>query len=132
VTSPEKTGKPANKFYSGTFNVRIGQELHRKAAQEAAKRNISLNDYVGAQAVKTDTDQNDVVKVERDPVAGILLKEKETPCQAAISTHQAYEYGGQEIWAIKANHPLSPSRSLLTCTHLQLKDGRCSTEYFDQ
>lgn len=58
-----KKGKPANKPYSGTFNVRIGQELHRKAAQEARKRNISLNDYV-SQAVHKAVDQNDILKVE--------------------------------------------------------------------
>ena len=53
----EETGKPANKPYSGTFNVRVGEELHRKAAQEAYNRNITLNDYV-AQAVKTATEQS--------------------------------------------------------------------------
>ncbi|MEI6263181.1 MAG: type II toxin-antitoxin system HicB family antitoxin [Deltaproteobacteria bacterium] len=58
-----ETGKPANKPYSGTFNVRIGTELHRKAAQEANERHISLNDYV-AQAIKTAFDQNIMIKME--------------------------------------------------------------------
>ena len=57
VTHCKETGKPANKPYSGTFNVRIGQELHRKAAQEAHSRNLSLNDYV-AQAIKLASDRN--------------------------------------------------------------------------
>ena len=60
ITHCKETGKPANKPYSGTFNVRIGQELHRKAAQEAHSRNLSLNDYV-AQAIKMASDRNSIL-----------------------------------------------------------------------
>jgi predicted HicB family RNase H-like nuclease len=42
----EKTGRPANKPYSGTFNVRTGPELHRKAVVAAAKAGKTLNDFV--------------------------------------------------------------------------------------
>ncbi|MCI5137998.1 MAG: type II toxin-antitoxin system HicB family antitoxin [Candidatus Electrothrix sp. AR1] len=42
----EETGKSANKPYSGTFNVRVGQEFHRKAAKKAYQEGISLNDFV--------------------------------------------------------------------------------------
>lgn len=63
VTYCKETSRPANKPYSGTFNVRVGEELHRKAAQEAYNRNISLNDYV-TQAIKTLTEQNNITKVE--------------------------------------------------------------------
>jgi len=48
----DASGRPANKPYSGTFNVRIGQELHRKAAQEAFRRGMKLNDFVG-QCIKS-------------------------------------------------------------------------------
>jgi predicted HicB family RNase H-like nuclease len=44
ITHCKETGKLANKPLSGTFNVRIGQELHRKAAHEAHAQNLSLND----------------------------------------------------------------------------------------
>jgi predicted HicB family RNase H-like nuclease len=40
------TGRPANKPYSGTFNVRIGPDLHRQAAQAAYKAGIKLNEFV--------------------------------------------------------------------------------------
>lgn len=33
------------KPYSGTFNVRVGAELHRKAIQEAYRRNMNLNEF---------------------------------------------------------------------------------------
>lgn len=42
----ETTGKPANKPYSGTFNVRIGPELHKSASQCAASAGIKLNEFV--------------------------------------------------------------------------------------
>lgn len=42
----EELGDEPDKPFNGTFNVRIGQELHRKAAIDAAKDGISLNDYV--------------------------------------------------------------------------------------
>lgn len=60
----DETGRPANKPYSGTFNVRIGQELHRKAAQEAFCRGVKLNDFV-AQCIKSGLEQNEPAKIEQ-------------------------------------------------------------------
>jgi predicted HicB family RNase H-like nuclease len=45
-----KTGKQPNKPCSGTFNVRLGEELHRKAAMAAMQHGTTLNEFV-AQAV---------------------------------------------------------------------------------
>lgn len=42
----ERTGKSANKPYSGTFNVRTGPEIHREACKAAAENEQSLNDFV--------------------------------------------------------------------------------------
>lgn len=42
----EMIGKEPNKEFRGTFNVRISPELHRKAAMEAAKQNVTLNQFV--------------------------------------------------------------------------------------
>ncbi len=39
-------GKDPEKTYKGSFNVRISPELHRKAANLASMRKISLNDLV--------------------------------------------------------------------------------------
>lgn len=36
----------STKHYSGKFNLRIGEDLHRKLATEAAERHLSLNQYV--------------------------------------------------------------------------------------
>lgn len=36
----------SRRTYSGKFNVRMPQELHRRLAREAAEQNVSLNQYV--------------------------------------------------------------------------------------
>jgi predicted HicB family RNase H-like nuclease len=41
-----ENGKEPEKPYKGSFNIRIGEELHRDAAIEAATRGISLNALV--------------------------------------------------------------------------------------
>lgn len=43
-------GKTPDKTFTGSFNVRLGPELHRKAALVSAGRGISLNQLV-SQAV---------------------------------------------------------------------------------
>jgi len=42
----EQNGVKPEKPYKGSFNVRIGSELHRKAALAASARGISLNTLV--------------------------------------------------------------------------------------
>jgi predicted HicB family RNase H-like nuclease len=36
----------SSRAYSGKFNLRVGEELHRRLAMEAAAENLSLNQYV--------------------------------------------------------------------------------------
>jgi len=42
----EATGKPPEKTYKGTFNVRVPSTLHKQAALFAAIHNITLNEFV--------------------------------------------------------------------------------------
>jgi len=42
----EKSGKPANAPCSGSFNVRIGPELHRQALIKARLNGVNLNEFV--------------------------------------------------------------------------------------
>ncbi len=42
----EELGKDPEKTYKGSFNVRIPPELHRKAANYASIRKMTLNDLV--------------------------------------------------------------------------------------
>ena len=41
-----KDGKPAEKSYKGSFNVRINPDLHRQATQIASVEGITLNQLV--------------------------------------------------------------------------------------
>ena len=42
----EQIGKQLDKEFKGTFNVRITPELHKRAALEAEKQKITLNQFV--------------------------------------------------------------------------------------
>lgn len=42
----KKVGKQPDKPFSGTFNVRVGPELHAAAARAALAAGASLNDFV--------------------------------------------------------------------------------------
>jgi predicted HicB family RNase H-like nuclease len=42
----EKEGTPAEKSYRGSFNIRVSPDLHRKAAQTAIKKGMSLNQLI--------------------------------------------------------------------------------------
>jgi predicted HicB family RNase H-like nuclease len=36
----------SSRTYSGKFNLRVGEQLHRRLAMEASAENLSLNQYV--------------------------------------------------------------------------------------
>ncbi|HFK4600307.1 TPA: type II toxin-antitoxin system HicB family antitoxin [Citrobacter farmeri] len=42
----EEIGKSPDKTMSGSFNIRIGESLHKKAYLAAKSKNMTLNDYV--------------------------------------------------------------------------------------
>jgi len=42
----KKTGKPANKSFGGSFNVRVGAERHRALAHAAMQRDVAINELV--------------------------------------------------------------------------------------
>lgn len=42
----ETEGKPAEKSYKGIFNIRVGPDLHKKAAQAARIKGITLNQLI--------------------------------------------------------------------------------------
>lgn len=46
IADCEREGKPTEKSYKGSFNVRINPDLHRQAAQIASVQGITLNQLV--------------------------------------------------------------------------------------
>ena len=87
----KETGKPANKPYSGTFNVRVGQELHRKAVEVAYYRGITLNDFV-TQSIKTAIEQNGVVIVEHTQQHNIYITDSKTPATFIAAMEKPYAW----------------------------------------
>lgn len=59
----ERIGKPANKQYSGSFNVRTGPELHREVCKTAHRKGVSLNEFV-CQSLSQSIIADGVAKVE--------------------------------------------------------------------
>lgn len=46
ISDCKEIGKTPTKPFSGTFNVRVGQELHKRAAMAAASAGQSLNNWL--------------------------------------------------------------------------------------
>ncbi|HME45593.1 MAG TPA: type II toxin-antitoxin system HicB family antitoxin [Syntrophorhabdales bacterium] len=46
IRTCRELGREPQKPFKGTFNVRVPAEVHRKAALEAVKEGISLNEFV--------------------------------------------------------------------------------------
>lgn len=88
----KETGKPANKPYSGTFNVRIGQDLHRRAVEIAYHRGITLNDFV-TQSIQTAIEQNGVVKVEHTHHHNITITDNQTSASVVATIEQPLSWG---------------------------------------
>jgi predicted HicB family RNase H-like nuclease len=42
----EENGKAPDKPFKGSFNVRVGEDLHRQIAMEAIKKDMSINNYI--------------------------------------------------------------------------------------
>lgn len=56
----KRVGKPAQKPYNGTFNVRIGSEMHSRAVKVAYMKKITLNEFV-KQAIQAAVDMGSVI-----------------------------------------------------------------------
>lgn len=83
----KETGKPANKPYSGTFNVRVGQDLHRKAVEIACHRGVTLNDFV-TQSIQSAIEQNGVMKVEHTHHHNITITDNQTSSSVVATVEQ--------------------------------------------
>lgn len=80
-------GKKPTKAFSGTFNVRVGEDLHRKAAVAAAENGCNLNAWVvEALTEKLECDRLDdrVETVFRDARQDMALLRFAATHQAAV------------------------------------------------
>ncbi len=86
----KKTGKLANKPYSGTFNVRIGSELHRAAAIAANDATINLNEFV-AQAIQSAVNQRTTSTVVHNHIITFQQESASAPVWTGMATSQELE-----------------------------------------
>jgi predicted HicB family RNase H-like nuclease len=83
----KETGKPANKPYSGTFNVRVGQDLHRKAVEVACHQGMTLNDFV-VQSIKGAIAQNGVIRLEHTHHYNITITDNQISKTVVATTDE--------------------------------------------
>ncbi len=65
-------GKEPQKAYSGTFNVRVGEELHRKAVICSKKKGVNLNELC-REAIAEKVDAITKAEAKREPIVQINL-----------------------------------------------------------
>lgn len=65
-------GKEPQKAYSGTFNVRVGEELHRKAVICSKKKGVNLNELC-REAIAEKIDAITNAEADREPIVQINL-----------------------------------------------------------
>lgn len=79
----------------GTFNVRLGPELHQKVALAAAKGCVSLNEWV-KQACDIKLDSQNAVDVAP-------RGKRSTRLEATFEEEQIFDLGGNEDWQTQNN-----------------------------
>jgi predicted HicB family RNase H-like nuclease len=85
----------------GTFNVRIGAELHQKVALAASRQEVSLNEWVKdacAQKALASETRNDT---RAGKAAGQQL-------EASIDEEQTFDLGGNGDWQNQNQTPIQP------------------------
>lgn len=88
----ETTGKAPNKPYSGIFNVRVGQDLHRQAVEMAYMNGTSLNDFV-AKAIAEKVNNNGISKVEHTHNHLVTLINDNAPEYITVTANEAQTWG---------------------------------------
>lgn len=80
----------------GTFNVRLGPHLHQRVAVNAAKEDISLNEWVKQACEMRLTTE---ASVGKDAPSGRLR----TMIEASFEEEQVFGIGGSEDWQTQNN-----------------------------
>ena len=93
----KRVGKSANKPYSGTFNVRVGSELHSKAAKVAHQKKINLNEFV-KQAMQAAIEMDGVITHHHQHEVNVKLQGTDEPLRKMAST------SGESIWEKASVH----------------------------
>ena len=93
----EKIGKNPDKEFKGTFNIRIPPEMHKKAALEAAKQKITLNQYV-MRAISQSFESKENIE---ETVIYIPYGKKQMNWESYVDTNLTTMYHDKPIWSKK-------------------------------
>ena len=95
----EKIGKKPDKEFKGTFNVRIPSEMHKKAALEAAKQKMTLNQYVMKAIAQSFEEKDDVKEI----VIFIPYELKQMDWENHVDTGFVNMFHDTPVWSKKEN-----------------------------
>lgn len=95
----EKIGKNPDKEFKGTFNIRIPSEMHKKAALEAVKQKITLNQYV-MKAINMSFEPKENIK---ETVIYIPYGVRQLNWEGDADTNLTAMYHHKPIWSKKEN-----------------------------
>ena len=93
----KKIGKNPDKEFKGTFNIRIPPEMHKKAALEAAKQKITLNQYV-MQAINRSFESKENIW---ETVIYIPYGKKQMDWESHVDASLTVMYHDKPIWSKK-------------------------------
>lgn len=114
----KEIGKEPQKAYSGSFNVRIPEELHREASLCAQANDMTLNSYV-EQAIRRSVEQEDLVdKVLKTAVIAVATTQANqnlfsSQYQPSPAT-QVYDTTAKidHIWSLTESHSVHTTRGV--------------------
>lgn len=88
----ERTGLPAEKPCSGTFNVRIGPGLHKDAVMAARRHGTTLNDFV-VRSIQAAIDNERITRVEHMHQHNISITWDETHEKIVTTADEPAKWG---------------------------------------
>lgn len=89
----KQLGREAHTPCKGSFNVRVGSDLHKEAAVKARLEGVSLNDYVKS-AIQEKLSQNGL----SNKVHHLHVHQIEVPQQHGTFDFNEYENTGEGLW----------------------------------
>lgn len=92
VATCKELGRKPQKGFSGSFNVRVGEELHKKAAVNARVVGVSLNEFVKDAINKRVLNDNDVTVHHLHEVKHVVRLE---------GTYVESAESGENVWQQK-------------------------------
>ncbi|CAB3676229.1 hypothetical protein LMG26690_01341 [Achromobacter animicus] len=94
-------GKAAEKPYKGSFNVRIGPDLHRKLAQKARRLGLNMNEYL-RQIVQAAVEEQSAAPNE---ILAVVGAQGATLTAHKFMTHRkVLEFTTKTLWSSDNSH----------------------------